>query len=84
MEVGLLIYDDNPKRNLAEKVKRAASEYQQKLGVPPTTCYVHLDAFTEYAGAVEEVKIGEIIVKPLRTMLVNHFWIGIEKKNGKS
>jgi len=41
MKVGLLWYDDDPGRDLAEKVGRAARRYRQKFGTSPNICYVH-------------------------------------------
>ena len=41
MKEGLLWYDDNPSRDLAEKIGRAARRYRQKFGAAPDVCYVH-------------------------------------------
>jgi len=73
MKVGLLWYDDDPARNLNQKVSRAASRYQQKFGRQPTVCYVHPSALD---GEVKNV--GRIKVAALASVLRYHFWVGEE------
>jgi hypothetical protein len=41
MNEGLLWYGDDPGRELAEKIGRAAKRYRQKCGALPDVCYVH-------------------------------------------
>ena len=71
MEEGLLVFDDNPGHDLDTKVALAAARYKRKFGTTPNTCYVHPSA--EPAGPV-----GCVEVKPLSTVLKDHFWIGCE------
>ena len=72
MDIGMLWYDDDTKRKLDEKITRAAQYYQTKYGVAPTVCYLNpsmLDEKTAVAGGVQ--------LRSARTVLVNHFWIGL-------
>jgi hypothetical protein len=72
MREGLLWFDDDKSRSLAQKVERAARHYRMKYDRRPTVCYVHsstLDGCTA---------IGEMKVEPLSTVLRHHFWIGEE------
>lgn len=74
MKVGLLWFDDDPKRDLAQKVKRAAQRYRQKFGRPPTVCYVHpslLDGGSR--------RVGQVRVRGLPSVLRHHFWLGEEE-----
>ena len=94
MEVGLLWYDDDPARDLAEKVGRAARRYRQKFGASPDICYVHPSALggngkgqgargrkQEVGDGKQEVRrVGGVRVIPLPTVLRHHFWIGREEK----
>ena len=41
MEVGLLWFDADPKRDLSEKVARAVSRFQDKFGRRPNLCYIN-------------------------------------------
>ena len=85
MKVGLLWYDDDPGRDLAEKVGRAARRYRQKFGTAPDVCYVHPSALTsassvEPSGNGRVRKVGKVRVAPLPSMLRHHFWVGREEK----
>ena len=41
MNRGMLWFDNNPKTNLASKIKQAAEYYRQKYGAAPNLCLVH-------------------------------------------
>lgn len=74
MDVGMLWLDADRTRPLTEKVKRAAQYYEDKYGRLPTHCVVNQNMLAE------EIKIDEIKVSPARTVLMNHFWLGVETK----
>lgn len=73
MKEGLLWYDDNPSRDLAEKIALAAQRYRQKFGVAPDICYVHPSTLSE-----KDKVDGRIRVTALPTVLRHHFWLGEE------
>jgi hypothetical protein len=75
MKEGLLWYDDDPKRDLAEKVLRAANRYQQKFGIVPEVCYVHPSTVTG-----EQKKVDGLEIAPLPSVLPHHFWLGREEE----
>ncbi len=76
MKKGLLYYDDNPGRDLAEKVGQAAARYRRKYGAAPDVCYVHPSALSD-----NKVKnVGGVRVASRSTVLVHHFWVGVEEK----
>lgn len=77
MNEGLLWYDDDPGRDLAEKIGRAARRYRQKFGTSPDVCYVHPSAL---GGNGKVRKVGEVSVAPLPSVLRHHFWVGREEK----
>jgi hypothetical protein len=79
MRVGLLWYDPDPKRCLAEKIERAAAYYQKKLGQAPNACFVHPSVVAEQGQLC-----GAVMVKPDRIVLPNHFWIGVSKAGRES
>jgi len=76
MKEGLLWYDDNPGRDLAEKIGRAARRYRQKFGTSPDVCYVHPSALDGGEGR----KAGKVRVAPLPSVLRHHFWLGRSKE----
>jgi len=79
MKEGLLWYDDDPGRELAEKVGRAARRYRQKFGAAPDICYVHPLALRGN-GDNDGQKVGQVHVAPLSSVLRHHFWLGREEK----
>jgi hypothetical protein len=72
MDRGMLWFDDNPKTDLATKVKQAAQYYQKKFGQVPNLCYVHPSTLER--GILE---VGRITVKAFKPVLPRHLWIGI-------
>jgi len=83
MKEGLLWYDDNPGRDLAEKIGRAARRYRQKFGASPDVCYVHPSALggngrPQAVGKMR--KVNGVHVAPLPSVLRHHFWVGREEK----
>jgi hypothetical protein len=75
MKFGLLWYDDNPKRPLAEKVDEASQRYYQKFGRRPDTCYVNPASVPAEHGGRNGVKILGASTIPL-----HHLWLGVEAK----
>lgn len=75
MYEGLLWFDDDPSRDLAEKVDRAAKRYKQKFGAAPDVCYVHPAALEQE----QPVTIDDVRVAPLVSVLKHHFWVGEEE-----
>ena len=74
MKVGLLWFDDDPERDLAQKVRRAAQRYCRKFGRLPNVCYVHpslLDGGSR--------RVGQVRVRGLASVLRHHFWLGEEE-----
>jgi hypothetical protein len=74
MQEGLLWFDADPKRDLAEKVTRAADRYRFKFGRLPNLCYVHSSMLDN--GLVE---INGVRLVSADNVLKHHFWIGVEE-----
>ena len=77
MEQGLLWFD-NTKRTLVEKVKLAAQHFQQKYGRTPDLCLVH----PSMMGTDDVVAFygKDIHIRPYRPVLPGHLWIGIDEE----
>jgi hypothetical protein len=73
MDIGMLWYDDDGKRQLDEKVARAAEYYRAKYGVQPTECYVNPGML----GEGQPPLAAGLRLRPNRTIIKNHFWLGI-------
>jgi len=72
MNVGMLWLDTDRKRTLDEKVQRAAEYYKDKYGRLPELCLVNSKAIKD-----ETKKVGRVRVEAERTVLPDHFWLGM-------
>jgi hypothetical protein len=79
MKIGLLWFDDDPRKDLEEKVLRAAAHYEHKHGCVPDLCFVHPGAFGDN-GDGKPKKAGSVEVWPGRSVLPHHFWLGVAEK----
>ena len=91
MNIGMLWFDNDPKVNLDTKIERAAIYYAKKYGKNPTLCFVHPSMLAnngtkserpENGGANPPIQIKNlsglgIEVRSNRSVLPNHFWIGV-------
>jgi hypothetical protein len=90
MKSGLLWFDDDPRKQLEEKVQRAATHYERKYGHAPDLCYVHPTALSAdrqaFGGNGKVRKVGDVEIRTGRSVLLHHFWLGVddEKKRPTS
>jgi hypothetical protein len=82
MNTGLLWFDDDPRRKLEDKVLRAAVHYERKYGQSPNMCFVHPSAINGN-GKGKVMKAGGIEIRPGRSVLLHHFWLGVSEKKAK-
>lgn len=75
METGMLWFDNSDK-SLADKVKVAAQHFQKKYGRTPDLCLVNPGMM----GTEDVVPFygKEIHVRPYRSVLPGHLWIGLD------
>ena len=74
METGLLWFDDDPRKELEDKVLRAAAHYERKYGRSPNLCFVHPGAFN---GNGKKHVAGGVEIRAGRSVLPHHFWLGV-------
>jgi len=77
MNIGMLWFDNDPKADINSKIIRAAEYYHKKYGLAPDLCYVHPSMVHEGSP-----RAGRIEVRTNRTVLPNHFWIGMNPAAG--
>ena len=95
MKTGLLWFDDDPRKQLEEKVLRAATHYGHKYGHSPTLCFVHPNALSADRQAFGDnlsarraggngkhpvKKAGRVEIRTGRSVLLHHFWLGAAEK----
>jgi hypothetical protein len=75
MFTGMMWYDNDPKTNVLDKVNRAVEYYQTKYGRVPDVCLVN-------PTMIEKTRLqaGKILVRAVKTVRPNYFWIGVEEK----
>ena len=71
MDIGMLWFDDDAKRNLADKVARAVAHYRAKYGALPNLCFVHPATLPDGPAVAAGVQL-----RPERTVQLHHFWLG--------
>jgi hypothetical protein len=74
MPEGLLWFDNDPKRKIADKISRAIERYQTKLQRKPTVCYLNVNDFN---GEIAEV--NGVQLKPMTNIRPHHFLVGVEQ-----
>ena len=84
MKIGLLWFDDDPRKRLEEKVLRAATYYERKYGRAPNLCFVHPSAFNGNGKRGKQSgvkKAGGVEIRPGRSILPDHFWLGVAERS---
>ena len=74
MKIGMLWFDNDPKADLKVKIERAASYYSKKYGQAPNLCFIHPSMASATNG---NGKPGNLEIRTNRSVLPNHFWIGM-------
>lgn len=90
MDIGMLWFDNDKKSDYEVKIERAAAYYRNKYGKTPNLCFVH-PCMIPMNGSQESDQVNLSSDTPLlksqgveirisKTMLPNHFWIGINRQ----
>lgn len=77
MDLGMLWFDDS-RRSLAEKVQRAADFYLSKYGQQATECHVH----PRTLGPAAPAYVGIVRLVPSSTVVRDHYWLGVGDDGG--
>ena len=70
MRIGMMWFD-NSKRSLPEKLQSAVQYYETKYGRKPTLAFVHPKDYQE---------CDFILVQSSKSVLPNHIWMGVDDK----
>lgn len=77
MKTGLLWFDDDPRKQLEEKVRRAAAYYEHKYGRSPNLCFVHPSLLNGNGKKAKARKAGQVEIRAGRSILPDHLWLGV-------
>lgn len=80
MNTGMMWFDNDPKTSLDVKIQKAADYYRQKYGRTPDICLVNPGMLDNTKPEANSRQTGKITIRPLRSVLPGHLWIGINEK----
>ena len=75
MHTGMLWFDNDPKTTLSVKIQKAMEYYNKKFGRIPDICLVNP---TMLEAGQKKLELGKMIIRPYRSVMPGHFWIGVE------
>lgn len=75
MHTGLLWFDNDAKTTLSVKIQKAMDYYNKKFGRMPDLCLVHPSMME---NGKKQMELGKLAIRPYRTVLPGHLWIGVE------
>ena len=83
MDIGMLWFDNDKKSDYEAKIERAAAYYRDKYGKTPNLCFVHPCMIPNANRNAEKpsLKSQGVEIRTSKTMLPNHFWIGIHRQD---
>jgi hypothetical protein len=94
MEIGMLWFDNDKKSDYEAKIERAATYYRDKYGKAPNLCFVHPCMIPENGNPTSDkfnldteppsLQSQGVEIRTSKTMLPNHFWIGINRQETTS
>jgi hypothetical protein len=80
MNTGMMWFDNDPKTTLDVKIQQAADYYRQKYGRAPDLCLVNPGMLDKAHPEPDSRHAGRILIRPFRSVLPGHLWIGIDEK----
>jgi hypothetical protein len=76
----MMWFDNDPKTTLEAKIQQAADYYRQKYGRTPDLCLVNPGMLDKACPDPDARQAGKILIRPFRSVLPGHLWIGIDEK----
>jgi len=79
MNIGMLWFDNDKHSDLTTKIKKAVDYYHTKYGKAPNLCLMHPKTLgeTPWKGMGIEIRVT-------RSVLPNHFWLGVNSSNSQA
>lgn len=86
MDIGMLWFDNDPKADLAEKIRKAAAYYRQKYGVTPDICFLHPTMLPKNVSEATALRspLPNVEIRTSKSVMPNYFWIGVNPKSGEA
>jgi len=80
MNTGMMWFDNDPKTTLDVKIQQAADYYRHKYGRSPDVCLVNPGMLDKTHPEHDSRQTGKILIRPFRSVLPGHLWIGVDEK----
>ncbi len=80
MDIGMMWFDNDPKKGLELKVQQAADYFRHKYRRVPDLCLVNPASLDKNLPTNEPLMAGTITIRALRAVLPGHLWIGVDEK----
>lgn len=77
LRIGMLWRGNKEDKSMYDTIGHAAAYYFSKFGKVPQFCHVHPDSF---GGKWPKKSSSNMIIKPDKSILPNHVWLGVIKK----
>ena len=75
MTTGMVWFDNDPHKNINEKIKFAVQYYQKKFGSDPTACFLNPKFRDKLINSESEIEIAfNLGLSP------DHIWIGMKQQ----
>ena len=74
MNVGMLWFDGDVRRDIPARIARAAEYYRTKYGRRPTLCFLN----PAMAGKEVPAEIDGLLVRTSPSVLRDHLWLGVD------
>lgn len=74
MNVGMLWFDGDVRRDVPARIARAAEYYRTKYGQRPTLCFLN----PAMAGKELPAEIEGLSVRTSASVLQDHLWLGVD------
>ncbi len=74
MNVGMLWFDGDARRDVPARIARAAEYYRTKYGQQPTLCFLN----PGMAGKELPAEIDGLSVRTSASVLQDHLWLGVD------
>jgi hypothetical protein len=74
MKIGMLWFDNNPRMDIHQKIAKARAYYQEKYERVANMVFVH----PSMVPTQDDITTPEYVVRPNRSIMPNHFWIGVD------
>jgi hypothetical protein len=76
MTTGMIWFDNDPQKNINEKIRNAIKYYQNKFGSQPTICYINPKLQEKFLESEQEIEISFN-----NNLSPDYIWVGLRQNS---